>query len=74
MDDERKFLHEVANPVATALFVADALLEELRSSQVAIETVEQLARVTQALEKTQKIIQGRRTVLQGLPSHPGRSE
>jgi len=64
MDDERKFLHEVANPIATALFVADALLEDLKEAgSTPADTLAQLSQVTQALEKTQVLLQNRRKIL-----------
>lgn len=64
MNDERKFLHDVAGPIATALFVADSLLEDLKEAgPVQAELASQLAQVTQALEKTQVLLQNRRKVL-----------
>lgn len=75
-NNERKFLHEAANPIATALFVADALLADLKTEGTASpDTVAQLDQVVQALVKTQRLLQARRTtLLQQSPAPPASLE
>ena len=69
--DERKFLHDIASPVGTALFVVDMVLDSMGSrSDVSAEELTQIKQVYEMLEKIKKTIEQRREVLiaQGVPS------
>lgn len=69
--DEREFLHELASPLGTAIFVIDAVIDTVQSRPgVDPDELIQLAEIFQALEKMKKLLQGRREVLvkRGVPS------
>ncbi|MEK6578576.1 MAG: hypothetical protein AABZ55_05060 [Bdellovibrionota bacterium] len=69
--DERKFLHDIAGPVATAMFLLDAILESFQGvSGVSPSDVDQLRNALGALEKAKKMLEDRRAVLiqRGVPS------
>lgn len=58
--DERKFLHDLASPLGTAVFIMDALTETFSGS--ADEKV-MISQAQEALDKVQKLLQERRVFL-----------
>lgn len=69
--DERQFLHDLASPLGTALFVADALLESLqgKTGRSAGDLL-QAGEIYQALMQLKKLLEERRQILikRGVPS------
>ncbi len=66
MNDERKFLHEIANPLAAALFIADILLEDVKNEEqeLARDTlVAKLEQVNGSLERLRELLKNRRALL-----------
>ncbi len=66
IENERKFIHEVASPVAAALFIVESLVEESSDettplSRESLKT--QLKTVFAALTKVTQILKDRRAVL-----------
>lgn len=59
---ERKFIHDLANPLVTAMFVVDAYLAKL-----ALQSAEspELQRAYAALERMQQLLAERRALLIG---------
>jgi hypothetical protein len=69
--DERQFLHDMASPLGTVIFVADSLLEIMQSGPNADpEAIFQIKEMCEALEKLKNILSDRREVLikRGIPS------
>lgn len=69
--DEREFLHDLATPISTALFLADCVLDRLQSrSDVDQEDRAELTKIYEALEKVTQLLEKRREVLiaRGVPS------
>lgn len=69
--DERKFLHDIASPLGTAMFLMDVLLDSLRDrAAVNPDELEQATQVCQALEKARQMLKDRRQALidRGVPS------
>lgn len=69
--EERKFLHDIASPVGTAIFVLDMALESMRSgSDTNAEELAQIQQVFDLLDKIKKTIEQRRQtlIMQGVPS------
>jgi hypothetical protein len=62
LSDERKFLHDVASPLAAAIFTVETLLEDLRAEPAPpdLKTVE---RLQGALAQIHQLIQARRSKL-----------
>lgn len=61
MADEKKFLHDLANPITTAVFLIDVLVAKRQKN--AEITVEQLQKVQNALKKSNELIRERRELL-----------
>jgi hypothetical protein len=57
---ERQFLHDLANPLATALFVAELATESVVDQP---ELAAELRKVMLALEKIKVLLHARRTAL-----------
>ena len=58
MSDERKFLHDVANPLGTAMFVMDSVLDDLKSHvNPDQDAILQLIQIQASLEKIKIILQ-----------------
>lgn len=75
MSNERTFLHAIANPLTTAQFVLDSILEDYRDAPNSDKALlEQLETASTALEAAVKLIRERREVLikEGVP--PGDSK
>ena len=69
--NERAFLHDIANPLGTAIFVADAFLEEFRGRKDASpDELKMLNQLFTALNEMKKRLEDRRNFLikQGVPS------
>lgn len=69
--EERKFLHDIASPIGTAIFVVDMLLESMQgNSNVNSEELTQVKQIADLMENIKKMIEARRAVLiaQGVPS------
>jgi len=69
--EERKFLHDIASPVGTAIFVTDILLDSMKERpDVNAEELTQVKQIADLLENVKKMIEARRAVLiaQGVPS------
>ena len=67
MSDERKFLHDLASPLATALFLIDIAIEDAGSAALSgtanLEIAESLRKTLGALEKMKALLHIRRTQL-----------
>ena len=69
--DEREFLHDLATPIGTALFLADCMMDRLQSRlDVDPEEKTELTKIYEALEKITKMLYQRREILiaRGVPS------
>ena len=68
--NERKFLHDMANFLGTAMFLMDALLDSAQSRS-GVDSGErlQMGQINEALEKMKKMIEERRELLrkEGVP-------
>ncbi len=61
---ERKFLHDIASPVGTALFVLDMLLENMNSRKDASpEELTQAQQISDLLAQIKKAIENRRATI-----------
>lgn len=60
LTEERKFVHDIANPLAIAMFALDACLAERVARK---ESTEELRKVHAALERVQRLIAERRAAL-----------
>jgi hypothetical protein len=70
-NDEREFLHDLASPIATALFITDAVLEGIQArSHTDPEELIQVKQLYDALEKARSLLHERRETLikRGVPS------
>lgn len=66
LNEERRFLHDLAGPACTAIFLLDVVLENLQTrSEINSEDLQQLSKVYEALEKVKTLLHGRREVLIG---------
>lgn len=63
-DGERKFLHDIANPLTTAIFLMDVILSSMATKPENLN--EKLEKVHAALQKSQNLLQARREVLQNI--------
>jgi hypothetical protein len=62
--EERQFLHDIASPLGTAMFLVDAVLEDLTSKpNPDADEVAQMNAIYQALQSIQKLLQERREIL-----------
>lgn len=59
---ERKFLHDIATPIATAIFLADALLDSLGTT-ASPDDLAQLKAVLDSLMGAKKSLEARRAIL-----------
>jgi hypothetical protein len=69
--DERTFLHDLASPLGTAMFLTDSVLDGVQSRPgVDPDELMQLGQIFEALEKMKKMLQDRREILikRGVPS------
>jgi signal transduction histidine kinase len=61
---ERQFIHDIANPLSSALFVLDMLTEELRIGQkIPQDKLELLQRARDSLHRIRALVDTRRNVL-----------
>ena len=69
--NERKFLHDIASPLGTAIFLLDMTLEDM-AKRPGIDPMEldQVKQAYQSLKQTQTMLEARREVLikLGVPS------
>lgn len=70
MSEERKFLHDISTPLATALFVVDSLSDSLKeraeaegATQTSKMELDQAQRIAAALMKIKLQIEARRHTL-----------
>ena len=64
LSEERSFLHDIASPLGTAMFLVDALLEDLESKPSPdADGLAQVRAIYQALQSIQKLLQARREIL-----------
>lgn len=62
--NERKFLHDLGSPLGTAIFIAEALLDDLQvRAGTNPDDLMQLKELYSALDRVRKIIEARREVL-----------
>jgi hypothetical protein len=69
--EERKFLHDIASPLGTAMFVVDMMLDGMKARPGAgPQELRQAQQVLDVLGQIKKAIEQRREVLikQGVPS------
>lgn len=68
--DEREFLHDLASPIGTSIFLIDAVLEAMQTRNSDPDDLLRLADAYQELQKVKKLLQGRREILikRGVPS------
>lgn len=72
--DEREFLHDLASPLGTATYIAEAVLDSLDERTVKeFPELEQLQQLHEALQKMKSKLNERREVLikRGVPSKRG---
>jgi hypothetical protein len=63
--DEKKFLHDVSNPLAAAIFSIDLLNDELSGvAELDGSVPEMLTRIAGALQNIQALVEKRRAELQ----------
>lgn len=63
--DEKKFLHDLANPVSTALFLVDVVLESFQNRpDLNQDELLQLQEICHSLDKVKDLIQDRREFLE----------
>lgn len=63
-EDERKFLHDLANPLSTALFLVDVVLESFQiHPDLNQDELHQLRQLFESLDKVKNLIQDRREFL-----------
>ena len=60
-ESERKFLHDLASPLATAIFLVDMAQEDLATNPA--EIAESMKKIAASLEKTKVLLHARRTYL-----------
>lgn len=68
--DERKFLHDVAGPLSTAMLLLYIFLESLqKKADTSSEELLQIRQVSDSLEKIKKLLEERREILikRGVP-------
>ena len=63
MNDERQFLHDLANPLSAALFIADELVRVTRERQPGSEALSGIVSLLTALERARDLITERRRLL-----------
>ena len=63
-DGERKFLHDIASPLTTAIFLLEVVLSSTGKNPENLN--EKLEKVHAALQKSQNILHARREVLQNI--------
>ncbi len=61
--EERKYMHDVATPLGVAVFLVDAVLEDLQSQGVSQDSLAQLNKIRDALNKVTAMLHQRREVL-----------
>ena len=62
--EERKFLHDIASPVGTGLFMMDGMLERMSQEPgTDPKLLAQLKRIYETFDKMRLMIQDRRSVL-----------
>lgn len=69
--DEREFLHDVATPLGTAMFLTDSALEDIQARPDADpDDIMRLGKIFQALEQIKMLLSERREFLikRGVPS------
>ena len=69
--DEREFLHDLATPIGTALFLVDCMMDRMQSrADVCEDERVELTKIYEALRKITKMLHNRREVLisRGVPS------
>ena len=63
-NDERKFLHDLASPLTSAMFLADILLDNMQAKPNCVpEELSQVQQIYKAMEKIQHMLQSRREIL-----------
>jgi uncharacterized protein (DUF1800 family) len=62
---ERKFLHDIASPLATAIFLIDILLEKFKAEQPDCADVSQLSTVMESLLQIKSKLTTRRETILG---------
>ncbi len=64
--EERKFLHDIVSPLATAIFLLDIVREDLKSTEsMAPGVIAQTTQLATTLAKMKGMIEARREVLMG---------
>lgn len=72
--DEKKFLHDLANPVSTALFLVDVVLESFQNRpDLNQDELLQLQEICHSLDKVKDLIQDRREFLEKRGASSARS-
>ncbi len=70
--DERQFLHDLASPLGTAVFLLDIVIEDLKARLGAADSEElkHLATIHQQMERMRQMLGARRQLLidRGVPS------
>lgn len=63
-NDERQFLHDLATPIGTALFLSDSLRDNLESNNsVDAESLQQIKLIYESLNKVSGLLHARRDAL-----------
>ena len=63
--EERKFLHDLSTPLATAIIMLDSAMEELNARPLATEDLSHLTLVFESLLAMKQLVASRRDVLHG---------
>ena len=66
--DEREFLHDLASPLGTAIFLTDVVLERIQNkvevpSEAVKEEIQRIGQIYESLNKISKMLQERREIL-----------
>lgn len=62
-EDERKFLHDIASPIGTALFLLDAIVEVSQSQALSAEDLELVKKAFDSLIRVKELLHDRRSTL-----------
>lgn len=61
-EDERAFLHDLATPISTALFLIDSIMDRLQTNPNTTDR-KQLTEIYEGLETVTKMLDARRNIL-----------
>ncbi|OFZ19528.1 MAG: hypothetical protein A2X94_12560 [Bdellovibrionales bacterium GWB1_55_8] len=71
MTNERAFLHSVANPLATAKFILEMVVEDFAARENDQDLLVQLNQVVEAVDQATKLLSDRRSEIIRAEEPPG---